>query len=50
MNKADEILGSIYKKAGGSDHYKCSYYPGPHKFDSRMQSEAFMWFDKWLKS
>ena len=37
MNRADDILGSVYKKAGGSDNYKCSYYPGPHKFDSRCR-------------
>jgi dienelactone hydrolase len=49
MNRADDILGQVYKKAGYKDNYKCSYYPGPHKFDSSMQTEAFKWFDKWLK-
>ncbi len=29
--------------------YKCSFYPGEHKFDADMQKEAFGWFDKWLK-
>jgi dienelactone hydrolase len=50
MNRADEILGEVYQKAGNIDHYRCSYYPGPHKFDASMQSEAFNWFDQWLKS
>jgi hypothetical protein len=50
MKRADDILASVYNKAGGSDHYKCSYYQGPHKFDSAMQNEAFKWFDQWLKS
>jgi dienelactone hydrolase len=49
MKRADEILGEVYKKAKASDRYKCSFYPGPHKFDAKMQTEAFEWFDKWLK-
>ena len=49
MKKADEILREVYSKAGAIDHYKCSYYPGPHKFDRQMQGEAFAWFDRWLK-
>ncbi len=43
------ILREVYKKANAADHYQCSYYPGPHKFDASMQAEAFGWFDKWLK-
>jgi dienelactone hydrolase len=50
MNSAEKILGQVYKKAGASDHFRCSYYPGPHKFDASMQTEAFGWFDRWLKS
>ncbi|MBZ5858260.1 dienelactone hydrolase family protein [Flavihumibacter profundi] len=50
MKAADKILGEVYQKAGATDHYKCSYYPGPHKFDKAMQAEAFNWFDKWLKA
>ncbi len=49
MKSADRILGEVYKKANAADHYKCSYYPGPHKFDKKMQTEAFEWFDHWLK-
>lgn len=49
MNAADKILSEVYKKAGASDKYKCSFYPGEHKFDAPMQKEAFDWFDKWLK-
>lgn len=48
MKKADKILNEIYTKANAADHYKCSYYPGVHKFDKKMQEEAFNWFDKWL--
>ncbi|ULQ52656.1 alpha/beta hydrolase family protein [Flavihumibacter fluvii] len=50
MRAADKILADVYQKAGAADHYKCSYYPGPHKFDRAMQAEAFDWFDKWLKA
>lgn len=49
MKKADGMLREIYKKAKAEDHYACSYYPGPHKFDAKMQGEAFDWFDRWLK-
>jgi len=50
MKRADGILAEVFKKANAADRYKCSYYPGPHKFDAQMQDEAFAWFDKWLKS
>ena len=50
MKNADKILAEVYKKAKAEDNYKCSYYPGPHKFDKDMQKEAFDWFDQWLKS
>jgi dienelactone hydrolase len=49
MKAADKILLEVYAKAGASDKYKCSFYPGPHKFDADMQTEAFNWFDRWLK-
>jgi dienelactone hydrolase len=50
MQRADKILSEVYAKADASDKYKCSYYPGPHKFDKAMQAEAFSWFDRWLKA
>ena len=49
MKRADKILQDVFVKAGAGDRYKCSYYPGPHKFDKKMQTDAFEWFDKWLK-
>ncbi|MEO8764349.1 MAG: hypothetical protein ABI416_08680 [Ginsengibacter sp.] len=48
MKNAEKILGEVYGKANATGRYKCSYYPGPHKFDKKMQAEAFDWFDKWL--
>ena len=50
MQKAENILTEVFTKAGAADRFKCSYYPGLHKFDSAMQSEAFDWFDRWLKA
>ena len=50
MEQADNILREVYRKAAAGDRYKCSFYPGPHKFDQEMQAEAFDWFDRWLKS
>jgi dienelactone hydrolase len=50
MQKADEILKEVYKNAEAESHYRASFHPGPHKFDKKMQMEAFDWFDQWLKS
>ncbi|QMU27392.1 alpha/beta hydrolase family protein [Adhaeribacter radiodurans] len=49
MNQAEKVLAEVYKKAGAENRFKCSYYPGYHKFDDKMQKEAFNWFDQWLK-
>jgi dienelactone hydrolase len=49
MQRADRILTEIYQKAKAPDHYKASFYDGPHKFDAAMQKESFEWFDRWLK-
>jgi dienelactone hydrolase len=49
MERADRILAEVYRKAGAEDRYRCTFYPGPHKFDRAMQAEAFAWFDRWLK-
>jgi dienelactone hydrolase len=50
MKEADRILAELYHKVDADTRYKCSYYPGPHKFDAPMQTEAFAWFDRWLKN
>lgn len=49
QRRADEILRDVYKKAGEDEKYKCTFYPGGHKFDIKMQNDAFDWFDRWLK-
>ncbi|MDQ3291064.1 MAG: hypothetical protein M3Q05_07215 [Bacteroidota bacterium] len=48
--RPDQILPDVYKKASAAEHYKCSFHPGPNKFDAPMQKEAFAWFDRWLKA
>ncbi|MCS7025084.1 MAG: hypothetical protein NZV14_09805 [Bryobacteraceae bacterium] len=50
MERADQILAAIYRKARASSNYKCIFYDGPHKFDAEMQKDAFEWMDRWLKS
>jgi hypothetical protein len=40
----------IYEKAKAPQNLKVCYYPGPHKFDKKMQADAFDWFDRWLKA
>jgi dienelactone hydrolase len=50
MKRAGEIMKQVYKKAGAEDRFRCTFHPGPHKFDKVMQTEAFDWFDKWLKA
>ena len=49
MKNADTILKDIYDKAGATDKYQAKFYEGIHKFDLQMQSDAFAWFDTWLK-
>jgi dienelactone hydrolase len=50
MQRAGSMLQEIYDKAQAKDRYRCTFYPGPHKFDLAMQAEAFDWFDIWLKN
>jgi len=48
MRRADRMMSEVFAKADATEAYRCSYYPGPHKFDRPMQREAFDWFDRWL--
>ena len=50
MKDADKMLQAVYQKTNAPDRYHCSFYPGPHKFDAKMQEEAFAWFDRWLRN
>jgi dienelactone hydrolase len=50
MREAERMLNVIYEKAKAPQNLKVCYYPGPHKFDKKMQADAFDWFDRWLKA
>ena len=44
MERANGMLAS-----GKPEHYRASWYPGHHQFNRAMQTEAFGWFEQWLK-
>lgn len=50
MHRADAMLRETFEKGGCPGRYRCSFYPGPHKFDLPMQKDAFDWLDARLKS
>ena len=50
MREAERMLNDVYGKAGAQRNLKFCYYPGPHKFDKKMQADAFDWLDSWLKA
>src|SRR5262245_10864487 len=50
MQRADGILRDVFERAGAADKYRCNFYPGGHKFDRAMQTDAFAWFDQNLQS
>jgi dienelactone hydrolase len=50
MKRADSMLRETFERAAASQQYRCSFYPGGHKFDREMQAEAFSWFDLHLKN
>lgn len=49
MQAAHEKLAALYQGAGQPQAYTGQFYPGPHKFDLRMQAAAFDWLEEWLK-
>lgn len=49
MRRADRLLARVYRKAGAPENYRCSFYPGVHKFDTAMQADAFAWLADLLK-
>ena len=49
MKNADQMLSEVFTKADAKDKYLGKFYDGEHKFDAQMQSDAFDWFDRWLK-
>ena len=50
MKRADKMMQQLFEKAGMAERYEGRFYPGRHKFDGKMQADAFDWFDRWLKA
>jgi dienelactone hydrolase len=48
QEQADVKLAAVYSRLGAPDRYTGLFYPGPHKFDKKMQNDAFEWLDRWL--
>jgi dienelactone hydrolase len=48
MHAAHERLQAIYREAGCPKGYTGQFYPGPHKFDTDMQEQAFAWLKETL--
>jgi dienelactone hydrolase len=49
MQRADAMIADTFRRAKAADRYKSIYYDGGHKFDRKMQADAFNWFDQFLK-
>ncbi len=49
MQRADAMIAETFKRAKASERYRAIYYDGGHKFDRKMQADAFEWFDRFLK-
>ncbi len=49
MERADRMLRETFRLAGAASMYESKFYPGGHKFDLKMQADAFDWFDRQLK-
>jgi dienelactone hydrolase len=50
MQRADAMIAETFNRANAADRYKSIYYDGGHKFDRKMQADAFDWFDRFLKA
>lgn len=48
MKAAHHRLEKHYQEAGRPENYQGVFYPGPHKFDLKMQQDAFDWLGQQL--
>jgi dienelactone hydrolase len=48
MQAGHERIAAHYRDAGAPDAYTGTFYPGPHKFDRKMQDAAFAWLETHL--
>jgi dienelactone hydrolase len=49
MRAAHRRLTERYERAGSPQAYVGEFYPGPHRFDARMQDSAFTRLGQWLR-
>ncbi len=50
MERADGMLRETFRLAGAAAMYESKFYSGGHKFDLKMQADAFAWFDRHLRN
>jgi dienelactone hydrolase len=50
MHAADKRIAAHYRAVGAAKEYLGEFYPGPHRFDSRMQRDAFTWLKRQLRA
>jgi hypothetical protein len=49
MRAADQRIAAHYRAAGASEAYRGEFFPGPHRFDTPMQQNAFAWLKTQLR-
>ncbi len=49
MERAADELAAVFAASGAPERFRTSWYPGTHQFNRAMQTEAFSWFERWLK-
>lgn len=49
MRAAHRRLIEIYERTASAEAYVGEFYPGPHRFDMRMQQSAFTWLAERLR-
>lgn len=50
MQRAVDQLQEVYRCVSAEAQLQCSFYDSGHCFGRAMQTEAFSWFDQWLKA
>ena len=50
METAHQHLKRLYTAAGNPGNYEGTFYDGDHKFDRRMQEDAFAWLENVINS
>lgn len=49
MERAADELAAVFAASGAPERFRTSWYPGTHQFNRAMQTEAFAWFERWLR-